>query len=102
MIRVEFSINNSMNSHIRSQRRNALTPFDTLVWLDMHHSYDDNLPELYSITNESCYCPICLETSEIDTVKLPCQHMFHKKCINEWLTKNKSCPCCRHIIGTGI
>ena len=98
-IRVEFSIQSSMTNHIRSQRRNALIPYDTLVWINMHNSYDDNLPELYSITNEICYCSICLETSDTDTVKLPCKHMFHKKCINKWIKRKKSCPCCRHIIG---
>jgi hypothetical protein len=27
--------------------------------------------------------------------KLSCSHIYHKKCILEWLKKDKSCPICR-------
>lgn len=27
--------------------------------------------------------------------KLPCGHIFHKECVDEWLLKDKACPCCK-------
>lgn len=48
-------------------------------------------------------CPICLEIfeeSEDDSLlcTLKCGHSYHKKCVNDWLTKDSSCPSCRAII----
>lgn len=30
--------------------------------------------------------------------KLPCEHIFHYKCIKRWIEKNDTCPYCRSII----
>ena len=42
-------------------------------------------------------CMICLtEFEPHDSIGgLMCHHIFHKKCIYEWLTRNPSCPLCR-------
>jgi hypothetical protein len=40
-------------------------------------------------------CPICQEHGEDFQVKLPCSHVFHGKCLKEWLIRNPSCPLCR-------
>lgn len=45
-------------------------------------------------------CPICLEIfEELDDVRLlctlQCGHSYHKKCINDWLLKDTTCPNCR-------
>lgn len=45
-------------------------------------------------------CAICLEIfEELDDdllyCTLKCGHSYHKTCINEWLSKDKSCPNCR-------
>jgi len=51
------------------------------------------------ITNASC--PICLENFEEKTkIKLlPCDHGFHKGCIEPWIADNKdSCPICRQTV----
>ncbi|OWZ23418.1 hypothetical protein PHMEG_0001721 [Phytophthora megakarya] len=42
-------------------------------------------------------CPICLiefEDGE-DVRNLPCKHIFHVACIDEWLKRNTSCPMCK-------
>ena len=41
-------------------------------------------------------CSICLEK----TIEKPqdCGHVFHKKCIDTWLSKNNTCPVCRKKI----
>lgn len=42
-------------------------------------------------------CSICINKvykNRIVTV-LECKHIFHKKCIKEWLGSSKTCPMCR-------
>jgi hypothetical protein len=49
-------------------------------------------------------CAICMEefTAELgnDVAELNCdsKHIFHTKCIQEWVTKNDICPLCRKSI----
>lgn len=45
-------------------------------------------------------CQICLEDfHEGDELRtLPCFHLFHSKCVDEWLKINSVCPTCRHKI----
>ena len=40
-------------------------------------------------------CCICLDDDLENTKTLLCGHMFHQKCIEEWLQKEESCPLCR-------
>lgn len=42
-------------------------------------------------------CLICREEFvEIDRVtKLPCKHLYHEDCFNEWAEMNRICPYCR-------
>lgn len=49
-----------------------------------------------SIENEDV-CPICLIEFEDDedVRNLPCKHIFHVACIDEWLKRNTSCPMCK-------
>ncbi|CAN0854972.1 E3 ubiquitin protein ligase RIE1 [Linum grandiflorum] len=44
-----------------------------------------------------CCCCICLMQMESDLEMLPCQHKFHKVCIERWLMRKrrKTCPLCR-------
>ena len=54
-----------------------------------------NAVSSYQITNT---CSICLEECKTSTKQLTCGHVFHKKCINKWLNKKKTCPLCREKI----
>lgn len=40
-------------------------------------------------------CSICLELDGNEAVQLPCHHVFHRRCIEEWVVTNASCPMCR-------
>ena len=47
-------------------------------------------------------CTICLcELDDGEDVRrLPCMHLFHVACVDQWLTLNKRCPICRVDIET--
>jgi len=53
--------------------------------------------EKYKETNESVDCPICFDEFEenIEVIKLPCNHIYHKDCITQWFSRSLSCPNCR-------
>lgn len=44
-------------------------------------------------------CPICLEDMRFRQhgIRLKCGHLFHKKCVNTWLSRDDTlrCPTCR-------
>lgn len=42
-------------------------------------------------------CAICVESYRIsETIRvLPCQHVFHKTCIDPWLIERRNCPICK-------
>ncbi|XP_004529300.1 uncharacterized protein LOC101456949 [Ceratitis capitata] len=49
-------------------------------------------------------CAICLSLFEIenDVRRLPCMHLFHTDCVDQWLVTNKHCPICRVDIETHL
>jgi len=42
-------------------------------------------------------CTICLSDFEDDECvrRLPCMHLYHIDCVDQWLATNKRCPICR-------
>lgn len=53
-------------------------------------------------------CPICMQkiTQQMEDAKnakcCNCGHSFHKKCIDDWLTRANTCPICRKPCGEGL
>lgn len=45
-------------------------------------------------------CSICYSHSPLHI--LPCGHIYHENCINEWIRIKNSCPLCRQKISEGI
>lgn len=45
-------------------------------------------------------CSVCLDEfkDEDILVKLNCEHIFHKDCLEPWLNDNRNCPLCRRNI----
>lgn len=44
-------------------------------------------------------CSICYDDIyEDDMTTLPCAHMFHNSCIQQWLNQNPTCPVCRNHV----
>ena len=49
---------------------------------------------------EADKCTICLSEFEVDedVRRLPCMHLFHVECVDQWLSQNKRCPICRLVV----
>jgi len=45
-------------------------------------------------------CSICLSEYEEGVLlrKLPCNHQFHRRCVDKWLQRSKRCPLCVHAV----
>lgn len=64
---------------------------------------DDQLKNLPQIVitqqdvDKSAQCAICMEDFNLNETakKLPCKHLFHEPCVNEWLKLHGTCPVCR-------
>jgi len=57
-----------------------------------------NIPlKRYSIKGGTDNCTICFETLRRKEFvrRLGCSHLFHKKCIDQWLMEKLECPMCR-------
>lgn len=53
------------------------------------------------ISQDDARCAICIEDYQENEVlcKLPeCQHHFHEKCLNEWVSRRPLCPLCKATI----
>jgi len=46
-------------------------------------------------------CVICLDKKDNEMETLPCNHSFHKVCIDRW-RHNNTCPICREVINNDI
>ena len=55
--------------------------------------YDEGNDDLYDEDNDDLE-----ENKSRDIIKLKCNHMYHKECIDPWIKINKNCPLCKRII----
>ncbi|CDW84121.1 e3 ubiquitin-protein ligase sis3-like [Stylonychia lemnae] len=57
---------------------------------------------LIKINSDDDVCPICCDQfqDESEVVLMPCniKHIYHPKCIEEWLTKHINCPLCKAAV----
>lgn len=62
----------------------------------------DTYSNFLECTQDSC--SVCIDKfSRDDTCReLKCHHLFHKDCIDNWLSDNINCPVCRTECGKGV
>jgi len=76
---------NNMNQDNKDNKDNNIT---VCLYSDLEESKkgDDN-------------CSICFEKLSEDIIGITsCNHIYHHKCISEWVNNSKSCPLCRTSI----
>lgn len=51
-----------------------------------------------------CYCCVFSGMNQISCVcrRLPCMHLFHQACVDQWLATSRKCPICRVDIETQL
>ena len=55
------------------------------------------IPSYHIQEKTNVNCTICLEELELGSRvrRLPCSHLYHISCIDQWLRRNAQCPNCR-------
>ena len=84
--------NNIINHFIKSYKNNSLLQARINAMISEKSTIKD------SIIGEDFECSICYESSNTcnnDSSTLPCNHHFHKRCIDRWFFTTKTCPLCR-------
>ena len=71
----------------------------SLVYASLYMEYRKKRPLFYSKRNvllkEPHECCICLnDIGRHDNCMLPCNHLYHTKCILSWFHQKRSCPIC--------
>ena len=72
-----------------------------LAWKKCSPALHDTPLRIRKVTSEDELqlhneCSICLDpyVKKQNIILLPCNHVFHSKCIKEWIAKNEECPTC--------
>ena len=52
-------------------------------------------------TRKRVRCVICMTTKHTK-IKLACDHIFHRKCIDEWARWKNTCPICQMPLKQGV
>lgn len=69
---------------------------ETVSFHKMRVEEEGELEDLSSDDEDSTFeCPICLGTSQKHLQATPCMHVFHAKCLRDWMRRKPECPVCR-------
>jgi len=115
-----LDVNQNSNLYIDSSNNNITNLVNLLSNIINNYNDDDNddndddvictldkedkekLKKYKLDNNTKLQCNICLDNiiENQEVIELPCNHIYHYECINEYLEKyNYKCPCCRIELG---
>ena len=58
----------------------------------------ENIKQKRIFTNRDDLCCICLEKGGTVYLLLDCGHIYHKKCLKQWIKNKNECPLCRQNV----
>jgi len=86
----------------RGAQQSTINELPTRKFVQKRKSIDEKTSEDDSKEAESnaMSCCICMNTFKTadDVRTLPCLHIYHTKCIDKWLVRNRTCPICKFDI----
>jgi hypothetical protein len=93
----------TLYKHIYEEEERTSPPSVYTVATECQECCDNNIEDHIEDTSdtEDKDCSICYEGYQTEQPgKLPCGHIFHKKCIAHWLNQpdRTTCPYCRGIV----
>ena len=99
----QFYRNQSWNSSINLEGTTYEIDRNIIKSLQEKYKIKINYNEYFNIKKikkENQFCCICLQEYKIEEniVEMSCNHLFHYKCIQEWLNNNPTCPICREDV----
>lgn len=77
---------------------------DHIILEELNHDYNQSTPPppppVDGADQTAMSCAICLCEYESDDLlrQMPCRHLFHKECVDEWLKLKRTCPLCKFDI----
>ena len=90
-------------SVVQTEKKRLINHLNNIIF-SMNNANGANLTPTYTKfkfenlqreINETCRI-CCVEYGGAnEVILLKCTHMFHTKCLQSWIEKNGSCPCCR-------
>ena len=98
-----INLSNSINSSVNLNNLSGMEKKKLQLVLEMDE-YQYKHIQKYDSRKET-QCAICLEEFKgIDIIKAftTCQHIFHKKCLLNWLKTHNKCPLCNHDLSDDI
>ncbi|EFA76610.1 hypothetical protein PPL_09915 [Heterostelium album PN500] len=93
----ETSMKNNNKSKLKKQvSKSSVTPGGDY---DEDDEFSIPINDIYKRASwqieDSRECPICFEDDQLSVV--PCGHAFCSDCINQWRSRNNTCPMCRTL-----
>jgi len=96
-------VSNSINKSVNFQNLSDFEKKKLQLILEMDEYQFKHIQKYQN--REEKECAICLgEFQGIDILKAfyKCDHIFHKKCLLDWLKKHNDCPYCKHDLSDDI
>ncbi|XP_046848077.1 RING finger protein 11-like [Xenia sp. Carnegie-2017] len=91
--------------YIQSQRAPHLLSEEQQIRLAQRLGLIQHLPVgKYDETKKKRECAICMVDFEFgDEIRfLPCMHIYHKECIDDWLIRSFTCPSCMEPVDAAL
>ncbi|KAF9378622.1 E3 ubiquitin-protein ligase znrf3 [Podila verticillata] len=73
---------------------------DHIILEELNYDHEPSPLPVNGADQTAMSCTICLCEYEPDDLlrQMPCQHLFHKECVDEWLKLKRTCPLCKFDI----
>ncbi|GMI86719.1 hypothetical protein HRI_002341300 [Hibiscus trionum] len=86
-----------MDGELRIQLQSVVFRFDNYGMVPTRESSVKEMGRTVKVEDGEGDCTLCLEGFEVrpNVAQMPCSHMFHSECIEEWLKQSHYCPVCR-------